>query len=206
MNFAHSKSYSHFSTTLIPYKLLRQREVRAFLMANPTPLASCPSCSDTPLAIATSAISFLTFLYAVTVGLFYYYGLAKSSPKEIHDSIQTLLGSIKEFNRIDRELEPMLAAQAEYHISQEMKAHIRITLGRLQSQNHSLQRYEQRMMAHHTATSASPHPHWFHRISYLYIRNELQQRITEKDQLMADLRDIQQRSVYKFPVSYRIHL
>ena len=61
------------------HKLPRHRKVRAIVMACPTPSTLCPSCSDIPLAITTSVITFLTFFYAISAGLIYYYGLAKSS-------------------------------------------------------------------------------------------------------------------------------
>ena len=82
-------------------------------MASPTPLASCPSCcNDSPLAIATSTISFLTLIYALTVGLIYYCGLARSSAKEIHELIPMLFGSFAKLESMSQELESMLTQQA----------------------------------------------------------------------------------------------
>ena len=80
-------------------------------MASPIPPDSCPSCSDTPLAIATSAVSFLTLIYALTVGLIYYCGLARNSAKEMNESIPTLFGPFAELESMSYELESMFVQQ-----------------------------------------------------------------------------------------------
>lgn len=74
-------------------------------MASPTPSASCPPCSDTPLAITTSVITFLTFFYALTVGLIYYHGLTKTSPEEATRVIKMLSDSLKEIQTMAQTLD-----------------------------------------------------------------------------------------------------
>ena len=82
------------------------------MMASPTPPASCPPCSDTPLAISTSIITLLTFLYALTVGLIYYYRLAKSSPEEIQKFIEALAGSLGKLETMGLEMKPVFAEES----------------------------------------------------------------------------------------------
>ena len=119
-------------------------------MASPTPSASCPPCNDTPLAITTSVITFLTFLYALTVGLIYYYGLAKSSPEEIQKFIGALSGSLGELETMGLEMKLMFAEesdaqQAEHEITQKTKSELDTVLQKLQEQIVSLQHFQRRV-------------------------------------------------------------
>ena len=182
-------------------------------MASPTPSASCPPCSDTPLGITTSVITFLTFLYALTVGLIYYYGLAKSSPKEIQKFIGALSGSLGELETMGLEMKLMFAEesdaqQVEHEITQKMKSELDTILQKLCKQIISLQHFQQRVegsegLDHYSSTYSSRAARWFkraNRMYYLIIREELQQKVVEKDRLMTELRHIYQRSVSIFLV------
>lgn len=176
-------------------------------MASPIPPGSCPSCSDSPLTIATSVISFLTLIYALTVGLIYYCGLARSSAKEMHESIQTLFGSFAEqLESMIDELESMFAQQAEEQVTEEMKFDIGIALGRLKDQKFSLQDFERRLGTYDVVASRfSRHADWYWRIGYLINRKELQEKLIEMDRLLKTYRHIQQRFVSILPVLFQSH-
>ena len=187
-------------------------------MESPTPLASCPPCSDTPLAITTSVITFLTFLYALTVGLIYYYGLAQSSPKEIQKFIGALSGSLGELETMGLEMKLMFAEesaaqQAEHETTQKTRSELDTVLQKLQEQIFSLQQFQRRVEGSEgldlwSSIYLSQAARWFKRASrmyYLFIREELQQKVVEKDRLMTDLRHIYQRSVPIFPVLLRVY-
>ena len=184
------------------------------MTASPTSSASCPPCSDTPLGITTSVITFLTFLYALTVGLIYYYGLAKSSPEEIQKFIGALSGSLGELETMGLEMKLMFAEesdaqQAEHEITQKTKVELETVLQKLQEQIVSLQHFQQRVEGvEGLDIFSSQAERWFKRASrmyYLIIREELQQKVAEKDRLMTELRHIYQRSVSIFPVLLRVH-
>ena len=179
-------------------------------MAGPTPSASCPPCSDTPLAITTSVITFLTFLYALTAGLFYYYGLAKSSPKEIRKFIHDLYDSLKEVETLAIELERIFKYQEdtrvgpdqhEDEISYGLKTELNIVLSELTRQMISLQHSQEKVDGQNCHSSRRTG-----RLNYLVIRDELQQRVLEKHRLMTELRHIHQKSVSIFPVLRWVHL
>ena len=180
-------------------------------MASPTPSASCPPCNDTPLAITTSVITFLTFLYALTVGLIYYYGLAKSSPEEIWKFMRALSGSLQELDTLGEELIQILGfdplrAEDEDKLLRKMRVELDTILEKLKEQIDSLRYFTERLYRNdnHSARSAR----WFGRVgqtTYLLIREELQQKVVEKDRLMTDLRRIHQRSVPISTVLLRVH-
>lgn len=180
-------------------------------MESPTSSASCPPCSDSPLAITTSVITFLTFLYAITVGLVYYYGLAKSSPEEIKKFIEALSGSLRELYETGGELVSTVLDipdqdEDENKITREMKAELETILRQLKRQvdllNHFRWKVDKR--ENHSSRSAR----WFEqssRMYYILIREELQQKVVEKDRLMTDLRHLHQRSVSILAVLLRVY-
>ena len=201
-------------------------------MASPTPSTSCAPCIDTPLAIATSTISFLTFLYALTVGLIYYYGLAKSSPEEIKRFVETLSRTFGELKEMVDQLsnEESAAQQAEEEITLKLKTEIDALGIKVSQQQQSLFHLEQSVkpiyetlsdyvrlssILPNTSTDWSLlwlkwvvnliQPTRLTRIRYLIIRKELQEKVVEKDRLMEDLRHLHRRSVLIFPILLRVH-
>ena len=172
-------------------------------MASPTLSASCPPCSDTPLAITTSVISILTFLYALTVGLIYYYGLAKSSPEEMEQFIEKLSGSFREVEAMGQALE---GVWAEDETTKTNQTEIILVLNQLREQIYSLESFQQRFEEH--VSPSSWYARWFKRLDrmyYLIMREELQKRVAEKYRLIADLRHIRKRSVSLFSIFLQVH-
>ena len=173
-------------------------------MACPTPSTLCPSCSD------TSVITFLTFFYAISAGLIYYYGLAKSSPQEMQKLAEALYGSLNEIKTLVEELRglgpDMNVDPNEDQISHRTRVELSSILGNLQYQMDSLLDFKQKIDGQ--GYYSSPPQRWFKRTGrskYLLIRDELQQKVVEKDILMTDFRHIHQRSVSIFPALIRIH-
>ena len=146
-------------------------------------------------------ITFLTFLYAISVGLIYYYGLAKSSPQEMQKFAEALIGSLNEFKTLveesrgfgpDTNVDPN-----EDQIGHGTRTELNYIPDQLQYQIESLQTFK-----------LSFDEGWFKRtgrLNYLLIRDELQQKLVEKDRLMTDFRHIHQRSVSIFSVTLRVH-
>ena len=154
-------------------------------------------------------ITFLTFLYALTVGLIYYYGLAKSSPEEIENFIIALSGSLRELDTLGIELMKMLGfgpVPSEDEITPKMRTELDAILSKLKEQIDSLRDFQQKIDGRDNYSSRSAR--WFKRVSrmyYLLIREELQQKVAEKDRLMTDLRHLHQRSVAIFTILLRVH-
>lgn len=189
-------------------------------------MANDPSCKYTPLAISTSAISFLTFLYAVTVGLIYYYGLAKSSPEETDRFIATQIRTFNEFKEVvDQMAEEQPSAQpAEDEITLKLMVEMHDLATRTSQHTQSLYLFQQGLKElddddddSSAARGCSLSPRlWFKwlraclrplmssRIRYLIIREELQKRIAERDQLMSEMRYLHQRSVSILPLLLRL--
>ena len=177
-------------------------------MASSTPLASCPPCSDTPLAITTSAITFLTFLYALTVGLIYYYGLAKSNPKEVQKSIRLLSNSLGELQSMVQEVQQTFSKEpveplVEREYPEQGEGDILAALQRLFQKTLALSVLSNKIDLQNPISSRVAY--WFQlvRLRYLIIREEVEQKLAEKDQLMAELRHIQQRSGSISPVLFQ---
>ena len=165
-------------------------------MGNSTPSASCPPCSDTPLAVTTSVITFLTFLYALTVGLFYYYRIARSSLEEIQKYIEALSSTLREIETMDVLVPITSERHAEHEALKIYKTEAESILDQLGTQltelNSFVRRFEER------GSPSSRSARWFQRLDrmrYLISRQKLQQNAAIKDRLMADLRHIEQRSV-----------
>ena len=168
-------------------------------MGSSTPSASCPPCSDTPLAVTTSVITFLTFLYALTVGLFYYYRIARSSPEEIQKYIEALSSTLREIETMDVLVPITRERHAEHEALKIYKTEVDSILDQLETQLmelNSFVRSVRRFEEHGSPSSRSAR--WFQRLDrmrYLISRQKLQQNAAIKDRLMADLRHIEQRSV-----------
>lgn len=200
-------------------------------MANATPAASCPSCSYTPLAIATSTFSFLTFLYALTVGLIYYYGLAKSSPEETDKFIEAVFKTLTELNEAVHQMtdEEPAAQQVEEEITRKMTKDIHALGAKVIEQRDSLYGFRGRFgsldesqgfiitsspggQGITKAYFVSKPGSWLpgsrslisSRIRYLITRKELQRKVEETDRLMTEIRFLQQRSVSIFPILLRV--
>ena len=184
-------------------------------MASPTPSFSCPPCGDTPLAIGGSVITFLTFISGLIAGLGYWYGLAKSSPGEIQKFIEELYGSFDEIKSLVVEMESVsgvprgveiISAQPEDEISYRTKNELENVLGKLQWQMDSLYHLQEKVDRRNYNSSRSAR--WFRRtgrLNYLIIRDELQQKVVEKDRLMTEYRHIHQRFVSIVPLLRRVH-
>ena len=148
----------------------------------------------------------LTLIYALTVGLIYYYGLARNSAREIEKLSQKLFGSFAELENMNLELESMFAQQAEEQVTEVMKPDIGIALGRLKDQKSPLQDFEGRLGTFNVvAARFLRHAGWSWRIGYLINRKELQEKLIETDRLLKSYRHIQQRFVSILPVPFRSH-
>ena len=143
-------------------------------------------------------IAILTILYAISVGLIYYYRLAKALYGSLNE-IKTLVEEMREYGP-DTNVDPN-----EDQIGHRTRVELSSILGNLQYQMDSLQDFKQKMDGQGYYSSRVAR--WFKRTGrskYVLIRDELQQEVVEKDLLMTDFRHIHQRSVSIFPVLIRI--
>ncbi len=161
-------------------------------MATPLPPNSCFSCQDSGLSTTASIAGILTFLYALTAGLFLYSKSIANSRAEMESLRESLDLSVREAKR---SLELMFRRLGDTPGGGPFGHELEVTLERVDAQSRSIaSRRELRDWG-----PASRRKKVTRSLRFVAMREDLMKQIVEKDKMMDNLWRVQEQSVLANP-------
>ena len=153
------------------------------------PDGSCFSCGDSPLSITASILGILTFIYAVSVGLRFYYVSLLNAEEQMIATIESLKKSFQEA----RDIYSTLNMPPEHFTSgpRPQDENAKEMLDDAMRQLKELTAMVQRLSFHDSYGSLRKL--WRRRVRFIILQEELQKKIAEKDEMMGNLRQFRLR-------------
>lgn len=167
--------------------------------SSPNP-ASYVTCTDSPLSKAASIISILTFAYAILVGIAL--GVARferkvliESPRELHELAESLVGSLIEAESAAHLLKIVLDEGAHCdQESEELRIQAKHILNRSDVQLGELNSIISRYSDKGYPSKRSVLQQFGLSTRFVLQKPELEKKMRKKDELMADLRHLQEKA------------
>lgn len=153
------------------------------------PDGSCFSCSDSPLSITANITGILTFIYAVAVGLLFFYKSARESPRQLEALTRSLHSSYSEMEDFARSLSG-IGSRLYGPEARSFTTDIETIKTRIADQMESLLEMTEKIdLTYHVSRGKQ----WRSRVRFVAIQEEFQKKVAEKDRLMDEIRRIQNK-------------